>query len=85
MLLMTLYFIGLGLNNEKDITLKGLEAVKKCDSVYLENYTSVLQCSKEKLEKLLEQNKTIASGLLMLEKYVRERAASPSSSFGRFK
>jgi len=38
----------------------------------------------EKLEKLLEQNKTIAGGLLMLEKYVRERAP-PVSSFGKLK
>lgn len=49
---MTLYFIGIGLNDEKDITVKGLEIVKKCDRVFLENYTSVLQCSIEKLEKL---------------------------------
>src|SRR3989338_3665971 len=48
---MALYFIGLGLNNEKDITINGLEAVKKCDLVYLENYTSVLNCSKGDLEK----------------------------------
>ncbi|MEW5897125.1 MAG: diphthine synthase [Nanoarchaeota archaeon] len=48
---MTLYLIGLGLSDEKDITIKGLEAVKKCSKVYLENYTSVLQCPKEKLEK----------------------------------
>lgn len=39
---MTLYFIGIGLCDEKDITLKGLEIVKKADVVYLENYTSVL-------------------------------------------
>lgn len=48
---MPLYFIGLGLNNEKGITVNGLEAIKKCDIVYLENYTSVLNCSKEDLEK----------------------------------
>ncbi|MBU1203991.1 MAG: hypothetical protein KKG60_02895 [Nanoarchaeota archaeon] len=36
----------------------------------------------EKLEKLLDQNKTIAGGLLMLEKYVRERASS-TMSFNR--
>lgn len=47
-----LYFIGIGLNDEKDITLKGLEAVRQCDVVYLENYTSKLQCSFDKLEKL---------------------------------
>ncbi|MAG08406.1 diphthine synthase [Candidatus Woesearchaeota archaeon] len=49
---MTLYIIGLGLNNEKDITLKGLEAVKGSDYVYLENYTSALNCSVKDLEKL---------------------------------
>lgn len=37
----------------------------------------------EKLEKLLEQNKTIAGGLLMLERYVREKAMPPSSGFGK--
>lgn len=37
-----LYLIGIGLNDEKDITVKGLEAVKKCEFVYLENYTSKL-------------------------------------------
>jgi len=45
-----LYLIGIGLNNEKDITVNGLEAIKKCDLVYLENYTSKLQVSAEKLE-----------------------------------
>jgi diphthine methyl ester synthase len=36
------YIIGLGLGDPKDITVKGLEAIKKCDRVYLENYTSIL-------------------------------------------
>lgn len=44
--------IGIGLNDAKDITVKGLEAVKKCKKVYLESYTSVLQCSANDLEKL---------------------------------
>lgn len=48
---MTLYLIGIGLADEKDISVKGLEAVKKCSAVYLESYTSVLQCSLEDLEK----------------------------------
>jgi len=50
---MTLYLIGLGLWDEKDISVKGLEIVKKCDLVYLENYTSVMKgTTPEKLEKL---------------------------------
>lgn len=54
---MTLYLIGLGLWDETDISLKGLELVKKCDLVYLENYTSVmLGTTQEKLEKLFNKN-----------------------------
>lgn len=34
--------IGIGLGDESDITLKGLEAVKNADLVYLEAYTSYL-------------------------------------------
>ena len=56
---MPLYFIGLGLNNEKDITINGLEAIKKCDILYLDNYTSTLNCAKEDLEKFY--NKKINS------------------------
>lgn len=37
-----LYIIGLGLGDEKDITLRGLEAVKKCQKVFIEAYTSLL-------------------------------------------
>jgi len=49
---MTLYIIGLGLNDEKDITLKGLEKVRSADKIYLESYTAILQCGKERLEEL---------------------------------
>jgi diphthine synthase len=50
---MTLFLIGLGLSDEKDITLRGLEAVKKCSKVYLENYTSLLQCSVSDVERII--------------------------------
>ncbi len=48
---MTLYLIGLGLGDEKDITVKGLEAVKKCDIVFLETYTSLLRTDAKTLER----------------------------------
>jgi diphthine methyl ester synthase len=48
---MTLFLIGIGLFDEKDITIRGLEIVRNCDEVYLENYTSILDTSIEKLEK----------------------------------
>ncbi|XP_051021426.1 diphthine methyl ester synthase isoform X1 [Acomys russatus] len=45
-----LYLIGLGLGDAKDITVKGLEVVRRCSRVYLESYTSVLTVGKEALE-----------------------------------
>lgn len=47
---MVFYIIGLGLGDEKDISVKGLEIVKKCDEIYLEHYTSILGVQKERLE-----------------------------------
>jgi len=44
-----LYFIGLGLSDEKDITVRGLEVVKRAERVYLESYTAILMVGKEKL------------------------------------
>lgn len=43
------YVIGLGLGDPKDITVKGLEIVKRCERVYLESYTSIMTCGHEKL------------------------------------
>jgi diphthine synthase len=47
---MVLYLVGLGLGDEKDITIRGLECVKTCKKLYLEYYTSVLGIDKQKLE-----------------------------------
>ena len=44
--------IGIGLNDEKDISIKGLESIKKCKYVYLELYTSMLNVPISKLENL---------------------------------
>jgi len=46
-----LYLIGLGLADEKDITVKGLEIVKRAERVYLEAYTAILLVEKEQLVK----------------------------------
>ena len=49
-----LYFVGLGLYDLNDITVKGLEAVKKCANVFLDSYSSILRGnSKEELEAFL--------------------------------
>ncbi|KAE9414752.1 hypothetical protein Angca_006906, partial [Angiostrongylus cantonensis] len=39
---MVFYLIGLGLGDVEDITVKGLNVVRKCKRVYLEAYTSIL-------------------------------------------
>lgn len=44
-----LYLVGLGLADETDITVKGLEVVKRAERVYLEAYTSILLVDTEKL------------------------------------
>jgi len=55
-----LYVIGLGLADEKDITVKGLEAVKGSTRVYLESYTSILMVPVEKLESFYGKKVVIA-------------------------
>ena len=44
-----LYLVGLGLADETDVTVKGLDAIKKAHRVYLEAYTSILLVKKAKL------------------------------------
>jgi len=47
---MVLFIIGLGLGNEKDVTVRGMEAIQACDHIFLEHYTSILSVEKSKLE-----------------------------------
>ncbi|KAJ2359933.1 diphthine synthase, partial [Coemansia sp. RSA 2610] len=55
-----LYIIGLGLSDERDITVKGLEAVRSCERVYLEAYTSILMVDKPRLEAFYGKPVTVA-------------------------
>lgn len=54
------YIIGLGLGDAKDVTVKGLEIIKKCDRVYLEAYTSILTCGKKALEEFYGRDLIVA-------------------------
>ncbi|XP_076283921.1 diphthine methyl ester synthase [Lasioglossum baleicum] len=45
-----LYLIGLGLGGVKDVTVKGLEIIRKCDRVYLETDTSIFSTETKNLE-----------------------------------
>ncbi|KAF3917419.1 hypothetical protein ABW21_db0206495 [Orbilia brochopaga] len=55
-----LYCIGLGLSDEKDISVKGLEIVKRAERVYLEAYTSILMVRHEKLEEFYDREIILA-------------------------
>ncbi|KAJ4355005.1 diphthine synthase [Ascochyta clinopodiicola] len=55
-----LYLVGLGLADERDITVRGLEIVKKAERVYLEAYTAVLLVDKEVLESFYGREVIIA-------------------------
>lgn len=68
---MALYLIGIGLSDEKDITMKGLEAVKKCSFIFLEGYTSKLNCNISNLEKLYGKQ-VILADRQMVEKEAEE-------------
>lgn len=57
---MVLFLIGLGLADEKDISLRGLEAVRSSVRVYLEAYTSILLAPTEALEALYGVPVTLA-------------------------
>ena len=81
---MALYIIGIGLNDEKDITLKGLAAVKKCKKVYLENYTSKLNCPIKRLEKLYNKKIILADRNLVekeAEKTILKEAKKSNIAF----
>lgn len=60
---MVLYVIGLGLGDEKDITVRGLEAVRGSTKVVLEHYTSILGVDKAKL---VREEKTCGSVLQVI-------------------
>jgi len=81
---MTLNFIGIGLNDEKDISVKGLEIVKKADFVYLENYTSKLNCNLNYLEQLYGKKIILADRKLVeidAEKTILEEAKTKEVTF----
>ncbi|KAI0132933.1 tetrapyrrole methylase [Xylariales sp. AK1849] len=55
-----LYLVGLGLSDETDITVKGLEVVKKASRVYLEAYTSILLVDQAVLESYYKRSIILA-------------------------
>jgi diphthine synthase len=56
---MTLYLIGLGLN-ERSITKEGMDAIQKCKRVYLEGYTVDFPYTKHQLEEIIDKKLILA-------------------------
>jgi diphthine synthase len=57
-----LVFVGLGLHDEKGISLQGLEETQTADSAFMELYTSILPCfSTKRFEELVNKQVSIVS------------------------
>lgn len=57
-----LVFVGLGLHDEKDISIRGLETMKEAENIFAELYTSLMPAfSISKLEKLIKKSISIVS------------------------
>lgn len=76
-----LSFIGLGLWDEKDITLKGLEEARKCDKIFAEFYTSQMGVEIDKIEELLGKKihvlsrEEVEDGKIIIEEAKKHRVA----------
>lgn len=80
---MVLYLIGLGLCNEKDITVKGLEYIKQSDYIYMEYYTSILGIDSTKLEEYYGKKIILADREMIeigFDKEILEKAKSSKVS-----
>lgn len=66
-----LWLIGLGLFDEKDISVRGLETIRNCDEIFLENYTSILHVPVERLEEFYGKKVHVADRE-MVESYAEK-------------
>ena len=68
-----LIFVGLGLHDEKDVSLRGLEEVRQMDVVFAEFYTSLMPgLSVQKLEELVGRDVVVVSRRSLEEEGGRE-------------
>ncbi len=54
-----LYLVGLGLHDERDISIRGLDALKASDKIYVEFYTNKFNGNLENLEKIIGKSITV--------------------------
>ena len=69
-----LYIIGLGLNDEKDISSKGIDAMSSCDEIYCEFYTNKWHGSMKALEKAAGKKITVIDRERTESDFIAEKA-----------
>mmetsp|Transcript_24108 Transcript_24108/g.67923 ORF Transcript_24108/g.67923 Transcript_24108/m.67923 type:complete len:302 (+) Transcript_24108:25-930(+) len=80
---MVLYVIGLGLGDEKDVTIRGKELIESADHVFLEAYTSILGgVSQERMEEFYETKIRVADRGLV-ENEAEELIIRPAMGEGK--
>lgn len=79
---MTFYLIGLGLSDEKDISVKGLDIIKKCDFIYMEYYSGIMQAPLENFEKFYNKKIMLANrDLVEQSEEIVDKALSNNVAF----
>tara|TARA_Y100000310_G_scaffold344775_1_gene459429 strand:+ start:12548 stop:13288 length:741 start_codon:yes stop_codon:yes gene_type:complete len=52
---MALFLISIGLSDKKDMSLKAIETIKKCNKLYIERYTNYYKTSNKELSEFLKK------------------------------
>ena len=77
-----LYIVSLGLHDEKDISMRGADALKKCKRIFLETYTSSIKINIAELEKIAGNKiETLDRACVEEEKIILESAKSCYTAF----
>jgi len=66
-----LYFVGLGLANVKDVSVRGLEYIKSSEIVFLESYTNLFESSIEEIKKFIQKDLIVLKRKDIEENYER--------------
>src|SRR5437660_12054385 len=82
---MSLAFIGLGLNDEKGITLEGLEEARRADSLFGEFYTNIMpNLDLKRLEKVIGKKVDVLSRSQLEDEGGRRLLKAASEERGAF-
>lgn len=74
------YIVGLGLADEKDVSVKGLEIIRRAERVYLEAYTAVLLVDQAQLVRTTSPSVLLHIMLTLTTVNRKPTMAVPSSS-----